>query len=70
MPPTSGRYPIFKPGVDSLGGQALQVEIRRVVLEATEKAERGEVEILVRKTFFKPGFVHPFSQRASHLVMR
>ena len=46
-PLPSGNYPIFKPGVDSLGSQALHVEIRNVVLERTERTEGAEVEILV-----------------------
>ena len=46
-PLPSGSYPIFKPGVESLGSQALHVEIRKVVLERTERAEEGDVEILV-----------------------
>ena len=46
-PLPSGSYPIFKPGVDSLGSQALHLEIRKVVLERTERTEGAEVEILV-----------------------
>ena len=46
-PLSSGSYPIFKPGVESLGSQTLHVEIRKVVLERTERAEEADVEILV-----------------------
>ena len=45
-PLSSGRYPIFKPGVDSLGSQTLHVEIRKVVLKRTERTEGAKVEIL------------------------
>lgn len=46
-PLSSGSYPIFKPGVESLGSQALHVEIRKVVLEKAERVEDADVEILV-----------------------
>ena len=50
---SSGYYPLFKPGVDSLGGQALHVEIRRTSLvnkgSGLEEESTG-LEVLVSQS--------------------
>ena len=49
----SGCYPLFKPGVDSQGGQTLHVEIQRSELEniSQDLEESTTIEVLVSLSF-------------------
>lgn len=49
----SDYYPLFKPGVDSLGSQMVHIEVKRTIVTqetATQEREEGSIEILVSQT--------------------